>query len=201
MGITARKGSSLERCQKAPSFLCGNAFMITTSHPHSRSMPAFFKRMPVLSRPGLAKVAALCGLVLLSFSATTPARAQATSVAVIQNDLGGSMEGRLQTIANFRSSGTRVEIRGQCASACTMYLGLPNACVARSSRLGFHGPQSQYYGISLPPDEFEYWSGVMADHYPGAIRNWFLSVARYTTMDIITLSGAEVIRMGARPCD
>ncbi|NEX45325.1 hypothetical protein [Pseudotabrizicola algicola] len=152
----------------------------------------------------MAKGAARAALAVFAASVlgtSQPATAQATSVAVIQNDLGGNMEARLQTIARMRASGTRVEIRGTCASACTMYLGLPNTCVSRGSRLGFHGPQSQYYGISLPPEEFEYWSRVMADHYPGAIRSWFLSEARYTTMDIITLSGAEVIRLGARPCD
>ncbi|MFN4131074.1 MAG: hypothetical protein ACK4GC_14860, partial [Paracoccaceae bacterium] len=160
--------------------------MFTTSQPLLRTKPIFSIRMPWPIRRGLAKAAAVCGLAQLAANPTLPAQAQATSVAVIQKDLGGSMEGRLRTIAKFRSSGTKVEIRGQCASACTMYLGLPNACVARSSRLGFHGPQSQYYGISLPPDEFEYWSRVMADHYPRAIRNWFLSVARHTTMDLIT---------------
>lgn len=175
--------------------------MFTTIHPRLRTRQTYAKSPSRSGWPRRAATAALWALALLAANPAVPVQAQATSVAVIRNDLGGSMEGRLQTIAQFRSTGTRVEIRGQCASACTMYLGLPNACVARSSRLGFHGPQSQYYGISLPPDEFEYWSRVMADHYPGPIRNWFLSVARHTTMEVITLSGAEVIRMGARACD
>ena len=82
-----------------------------------------------------------------------------------------------------------------------MFLSLPNACVAQSSRLGFHGPQSQFYGVPLPPDDLEYWSRVMADHYPGAIKAWFMQEARRTTTKLITISGTQAIKMGARACN
>jgi len=144
--------------------------------------------------------ATLCALALAAAGLTAPDPVQAQSVIIVRNDLGGSVENRLREIAQLQSAGTRVEIRGQCTSACTMFLGLPNACVTLSSRLGFHGPQSQYYGISLPPDDFEYWSRVMADHYPGTIRDWFMAEARQTTMGLITISGSDAIRMGARAC-
>ena len=81
-----------------------------------------------------------------------------------------------------------------------MLMGLPNACVTPTSRLGFHGPQSQFYGISLPADEFNFWSNVMANHYPSAIKHWFMTKARKTTMGLITITGAEAIRLGAKPC-
>lgn len=106
----------------------------------------------------------------------------------------------LSLIKALRNEWRRVEIRGQCASACTMYLGLPNTCVTRASQLGFHGPQSQYYGISLRPDQFEYWSHVMASNYPAPIARWFLAEARETTMGLITISGAQAIKMGAQAC-
>lgn len=144
--------------------------------------------------------AAVLALTVLAMGAGLPNPAHAQAVKIVRNDLGGSVENRLREIAQLRNSGTRVEIRGQCTSACTMFLGLPNACVARSSRLGFHGPQSQYYGVSLAPDQFEYWSRVMADHYPGVIRQWFMAEARQTTMGLITISGAQAITMGARAC-
>lgn len=128
------------------------------------------------------------------------APAVAQSALIVRNDLGGSVQERLMMIAQLRDAGRRVEIRGQCASACTMYLGLPNACVSRAAQLGFHGPQSQYYGISLPPDQFEYWSRVMASNYPSGIARWFMSQARDTTMGLITISGAQAIKMGAHAC-
>ncbi len=146
---------------------------------------------------------AFLALLLLLPGLTLPATAaiKAPGVSIIRNDPGGSVASRLRQIEKLRSDGTRVEIRGTCASACTLFLGLPNTCVARSSRLSFHGPQSQYYGVALPPQEFEYWSQVMADHYPGPIRLWFLAKARNTTMEVLTITGAEAIRMGARPCN
>jgi len=119
---------------------------------------------------------------------------------VIRNDPGGSLTTRLQSIQQYTADGTRIEIRGRCDSSCTMLLGLPRACVKPSSRLGFHGPQSQYYGISLPPDEFEYWSRVMADHYPPQIRAWFLREARHDVMGLATMTGSTAIQMGARGC-
>ena len=143
---------------------------------------------------------AVMALFALALGAGLPDPVQAQPVKIVRNDSGGSIESRLREIAQLEVSGTRVEIRGQCASACTMFLGLPDACVARTSRLGFHGPQSQYYGIALPPAQFEYWSRVMADHYPGLIRSWFLKEARQTTMGLITISGAQAITMGARAC-
>jgi len=119
---------------------------------------------------------------------------------VVRNDKGGNVEQRVHQIEQLRQAGTRVRIVGRCDSACTMFLGLPRACVARTARLGFHGPQSQYYGISLPPHQFEYWSGVMADHYPPRLRARFMAEWRNTTMGLHVISGAEAIRMGARAC-
>lgn len=139
----------------------------------------------------LAAIAVSCMIV-------DPVLAQ--SALIVRNDLGGSVEARLIMIAALRNEGRRIEIRGECASACTMYLGLPNACVSRAAQLGFHGPQSQYYGISLPPDEFEYWSRVMASYYPAPIALWFMSQARETTVGLITISGLQAIKMGAHAC-
>jgi hypothetical protein len=119
---------------------------------------------------------------------------------VIQSDRGGNVEARVHQIEQLRKAGTKVEIRGRCDSACTMLIGLPKACVAHTARLGFHGPQSQYYGISLSPHQFEYWSRVMAGYYPRAIRARFMAEWRQTTMGLHVITGAQAIRMGARAC-
>ncbi|NEX45220.1 hypothetical protein [Pseudotabrizicola algicola] len=119
---------------------------------------------------------------------------------IIENDPGGSLVDRLTALASLRQTGHRVEIVGWCASACTLYLGLPGACVRPSARLGFHGPQSQFYGVSLPPDDFEHWSRVMADHYPPQLRAWFMRDARNTTMGVVQITGAQAIQLGARQC-
>lgn len=132
---------------------------------------------------------------LLAFACTA-----SPADVVIRNDPGGRLTDRLDQIARFRAAGTRVEIRGHCDSSCTLLLGLPLACVAPTARLGFHGPQSQRYGISLPPDDFTAWSDVMADHYPPGIAAMFMSRWRENTLGIVTITGTEAVRLGARPC-
>lgn len=171
--------------------------MAFTSTLRGRICSAIASATIHLNCNGLARI-----LTAAAFTAmlSVPEQIQAQTAIVITQDLGGSVENRLRSIEQLRLAGTRVEIRGQCASACTMLLGLPNTCVARAARLGFHGPQSQYYGIALPPEEFEYWSRIMASHYPGAIKRWFMSEARQTTMSLITLTGTQAIKMGARSC-
>lgn len=157
-------------------------------------------RFRVFNKLGLDTLGKIqtCLATIAFFAIAAPVTAQ--TALIVRVDLGGSLEERLSLITALRSDGRRVEIRGQCASACTLFLGLPNACVTRASQLGFHGPQSQYYGISLPPDQFEYWSRVMASNYPAPIARWFMAEARKTTMGLITISGAQAIQMGAHPC-
>lgn len=119
---------------------------------------------------------------------------------VIRDDPGGNVDDRLVTIEVLRQSGERVEIAGWCASSCTLYLALPNACVRKSARLGFHGPQSQFYGVGLPPAEFERVSRVMASHYPAPLRAWFIATARHEIMGVVKITGRQAIQMGAREC-
>lgn len=124
----------------------------------------------------------------------------AFGTVTVRDDLGGSLSARIATVEVLRASGEPVRIIGTCASACTMYLGLPNACVSRRAVLAFHGPQTQFYGVGLPQREFEAWSQIIADHYPPRIRAAYLRDWRYTTVGMVTLTGAEAIRMGVRQC-
>lgn len=147
---------------------------------------------PVLSRallPGL--LSAILGL------AAPPAAAE-----VIRHDLGGDLDQRVALVERLRAAGTPIRIEGTCVSACTLYLGLPNACVTPGAELGFHGPRTRLPGIPLPHADFERQTRVMAAHYPGAIRDWFMAEARMlTTARYYVLSGEQAIRMGARACD
>jgi len=136
--------------------------------------------------------------VLLAVAVFAPVqRAEAMEV---RKDMGGSVEERLAEIARLEQAGTPVRIVGTCVSACTLYLGLSTACVKPGARLGFHGPSTRLRGLPLPYEEFERLSRLMAEKYPPAIRAWFMAEARMVTGDYITISGAEAIRLGARPC-
>ncbi len=154
------------------------------------------------ARKGLGAKALLLGAALtaIQLPQTTQA-AQSQSAITIRNDSGGSLQLRINEINRLRQSGTQVRIVGDyCNSACTMYLGLPNTCVSRSVTFGFHGPMSQFYGVALAPDEFEYWSGIMASYYPQAVRSWYMHDARYTLVGLRSVSGSELIRLGVPEC-
>lgn len=125
----------------------------------------------------------------------------AFATVTVRNDVGGSIPARVAEIEALRASGEPVRIIDACASACTMYLTLPNTCVMRHARLLFHGPQTQFYGVGLTKEDFELWSSVVASYYPKEIKEEYLSSWRYTTVGAVEISGSQAIQMGARDCD
>lgn len=145
------------------------------------------KRLVVCS--ALAGTAALVG---------GPVLAQTQAAFIVQSDRGGMLGQRSREIRKLRAAGQRVELRGTCLSACTMYLSLPNVCVSSSATFGFHGPTRDGQRLSDP--EFDHWSQVMANNYREPLRSWFLTEARYRTSGFYKLSGAELIRIGYPQC-
>jgi hypothetical protein len=140
----------------------------------------------------------VAALLLLTLLLPEPLAAQA-SVHIVGNDRGGIVGNRAAEIRRLKSAGKRVEIRGRiCLSSCTMYLGAGDVCVNPNTQFGFHGPS--YYGRPLAPQYFEYWSDVIADHYPAPVREWFMTKARYKQTGYYTLLGAELIRLGVKSC-
>ena len=122
--------------------------------------------------------------------ASLPVHAAGSRTIVVLNDRGGSVIERARLIQQYQAAGTRLEIRGNfCLSACTMYLGLSNACVASNTVFGFHGPSSRMYGIGLRPEVFDRWSRIMADHYPEPLKSWFLQTGRHRTVGFHLYSG------------
>lgn len=149
--------------------------------------------------PTLAVVAACAALL-----GPAPADAQGIRAPlsiqplVIRDDAGGRVDWRAAEIAKLRASGRPVELRGECMSACTMYLSLPQVCVAANTTFGFHGPS--FYGIPLNQHDFDYWSQVIAAHYPKAIADWYMADARFNTNRTRRIRGSELIKMGYPEC-
>ena len=116
----------------------------------------------------------------------------------IGNDMGGDVGARANRIAAMRASGQSVAIRGpSCYSACTMYLSLPGSCVSRKAKFGFHRPS--YYGSTLPPEKFEFWSRIIAAHYPAPLQSWYMAEGRHSVA-LQMISGTELIRLGVTEC-
>lgn len=140
-------------------------------------------------------------LVGASLDTGSSAVAATNQTLIIRDDKGGNLAERARLINAYRADGIRVEIRGSyCLSACTMYLGLSDTCVAPDTTFGFHGPSSGLYGVALSAASFDRWSRVMADYYPEPIRSWFLTTGRNRTVGFHEFSGRELIGMGIRGC-
>lgn len=121
-------------------------------------------------------------------------------VFTVQDDRGGLVSERQAQIRRLLRNGTRIEIRGSvCLSSCTMYLGVPDVCVLPRTRFGFHGPSD--HGKPLSHRQFNYWSQVIADHYPKHLSRWYMQTARHLSKGYYHLTGAQLIELGFPNCD
>ncbi|OIQ38960.1 MAG: hypothetical protein BM558_11940 [Roseobacter sp. MedPE-SW] len=153
-----------------------------------------------VSNPSLRKIAtvATLGLSALLLPLETANAAQRATY-VVGNDRGGYLHDRLIELGNLQRNGTRVQIRGNiCYSTCTMFLGLSGTCVNPNTTFGFHGPSKS--GRRLAPQKFEYFSQVMANHYPTQLRDWFMREGRHRISGVYKIKGSELIRMGVKSC-
>ena len=152
----------------------------------------------------------------LALLAAGPAAAVAADPGPLRilNDPGGEIGVRLRQVAHLRAQGRAVRIEGTCHSACTLYLGLEGACVTPAARLGFHGPRAapravraqatrggQAGALGLSRAEADYWTGVMAAHYPEPLRSWFLIRMAEDPAPLRVLRGSQLIAAGLPACD
>lgn len=158
---------------------------------------AFFKTAAWGHRLRISAMAVAVALIGLTPFEGAEAAQRATFV--VGNDRGGYLADRLLEIENLHRNRTPVEIRGRvCYSTCTMFLGLANTCVDPKTTFGFHGPSRS--GRKLAPDQFDYFSRVMADYYPTQLKDWFLAKGRYRISGVYKMKGAELIAMGVPAC-
>jgi hypothetical protein len=117
----------------------------------------------------------------------------------IANDRGGLLLDRIAELQQLRDSGQSVRITGNiCYSTCTMFLGLTQTCVSPTTTFGFHGPSS--YGRPLDPFVFEEASRIMAEHYPAALKDWYMKTGRYEIASLYRFKGSDMIKMGIQSC-
>ena len=122
-----------------------------------------------------------------------------TTPLVTTNDRGGLLRDRLRQLVVLRQQDRTVQIRGRiCLSTCTLLISLPNTCVSPSTTFGFHGPSS--YGRPLDPETFNRASEIIADHYPPALRNWYMETGRFRINTMYRISGKTLINLGVRAC-
>ncbi|MBY6059183.1 hypothetical protein [Leisingera daeponensis] len=70
--------------------------------------------------------------------------------------------------------------------------------MAPGTVFGFHGPSRR--GVRLKDEDFEYFSRLMAWHYPELLQAWFLQTGRYGISRVYKIKGSEIIRIGVPAC-
>lgn len=107
---------------------------------------------------------------------------------VIRDDPGGIIQVYLMETGRLRDSGERVVIKGRCASACTLHLSLPGACVTAGARLGFHRARSE------SPTAAEFYTQLMLKSYPRKVREWVVRSGAMNGDRVKWLQGSELLR-------
>jgi len=98
---------------------------------------------------------------------------------VIREDLGGPLQAYVSKYRGIAARGERVVIDGDCASACTILLGIvprENVCVTARARLGFHlwqYPLTEFMGkvIMVPFPEYRQ-AELNYLYYDAKVRDW-----------------------------
>ena len=122
--------------------------------------------------------------------ATVPAaQTAATAPLSIHNNRGGNVLQTMAQRAELMASGRQVRISGACDSACTMFITMPNACLAPDATIGFHAPRLPGTQV-IPPIVDQ----MMATTYRNGIRaRWFsewrhqLAIQRITAREYVAL--------------
>lgn len=108
---------------------------------------------------------------------------------VIQDDLGGVLADYAIQAGRWKAARQAVAINGTCASACTLYLATPNACVSTSAIVKLHAPFDNRNGHAVA------WArDMMMQAYPAPLRRWIRQHGGLTA-DILTLEGRELTAM------
>ncbi len=138
----------------------------------------------------------LAGLVILAVLALCPGLARGDIIIV--RDSGGRILEYVERFLQVRKSGGRVFVDGECASACTLVLGLippERICVTGRAKFSFHSASR--------PDEnglpvySKLGTEAMLELYPPEINRW-LKKNGGLTPKLIYLEGAELARMYQR---
>lgn len=120
---------------------------------------------------------------------------------VIQNDPGGVVLEYIERERFLEFHGTKIIIDGRCASACTIYLKSPHACVTARASLHFH--EASFVFGSNAKRQFGWrddrGTAVIMSLYPPNIADWIMAHGGLGR-DMITLKGREMLSL-VKACD
>lgn len=113
-------------------------------------------------------------------------------------DAGGNLRAYVAEVRRLNAEGASKAISGRCASACTIFLGVKNVCVAPTAQLLFH---AAHFPNDTRPDPVG--SLEMLSFYPPSIREWVIRTRALESVDFDDakrLTGEQLVLMGVTPC-
>jgi hypothetical protein len=119
---------------------------------------------------------------------------QAGAQIVIRNNDGGTILAFQKERARLAKSGKTVVLSGYCASACTIFYSLPNACLAKGATLHFHGADGLIDAVG---------DAQMAKYYRAGIKTEFLADWKNYTKPLkrVTRAQARTLDPQVRFCE
>lgn len=137
----------------------------------------------------------LFGALLLTLAAA--GACQNVPFAPLQ-DSGGNLRGYVAEVRRLNAEGGSKAIRGVCASACTIYLGVKNVCVEPTAQFWFHAAHLPGDARPDPLGSLE-----MLSYYPPRVREWVIRRQALESVDFDDakkLTGEQLVLMGVAPC-
>ena len=104
----------------------------------------------------------------------------------------------IKIVDQYNASGEGFRIEGVCRSACTMFLGIRNACVERDAQLMFHAGHDIAENRTGPDTRATL---LTLDRYSERLRKYLLENHYVDTGELHALTGAVLIdQFGYRQC-
>lgn len=120
---------------------------------------------------------------------------------IVGNHKGGFVFGISSDVQDINRLGLPVRITGKdCISSCTIFLGARDVCISPETRFGFHKPSPAPGTGRMTQVRLAGVNHTITSHYLPALKRWWDSNAGKSKR-IVYLSGAELIRIGYRPCE
>jgi hypothetical protein len=127
---------------------------------------------------------------------------EVSPLVVIWGDHGGYVDEYAEREIAWRHAGVKIVIAGRCASACTLYLHSPTACVLPTAEFMFH---VAYAGVPLPGGVLgmgrsdSYGTKFLYDAYPAGVRA-FIDTHGGMRREPLQMTYAEARAAGVPAC-
>ena len=119
---------------------------------------------------------------------------------VINDDPGGNPYDHWELYQHYGRMNSKVEVRGDCTSACTLIVGAidkSKICFGPNGKLHFHqGRDTRWPDNPVSPETTQW----VFDRYPSDIQNWIGKAKNLPMEGFWTLHAEDLWKMGYQKC-